>query len=135
MSTNRPDQSQHSLVFCEECGSLLDPPTGAEDFVTCFCCGTMVNAKAFESRTVITVSKPSAFPDKPKPVTDASLSKKDGEDHTNAHLRDGATIREKCPKCDAPEMVFHTAQLRGADEGQTVFYSCIKCGYKYSMNS
>jgi DNA-directed RNA polymerase I subunit RPA12 len=52
-----------------------------------------------------------------------------------AHLKEGATIKERCPKCDAPEMVFHTAQLRSADEGQTIFYNCVRCGYKYSMNS
>ncbi|KAI8917162.1 hypothetical protein PhCBS80983_g00067 [Powellomyces hirtus] len=123
----------HSLVFCPDCGSLLDPPSGAEDNVACGICGGVVVSEAFESVLVVTKSKPGAFPDRPLPrevMEDDST-----QSRTSQHLRDGATIKEKCPKCDAPEMVFHTAQLRSADEGQTVFYSCVKCGHKHSVNS
>lgn len=42
---------------------------------------------------------------------------------------EGAKIKERCPKCGNHEMTFHTMQLRSADEGQTVFYSCPKCRY------
>ena len=38
-------------------------------------------------------------------------------------------INEECTKCHAKEVTFHTMQLRSADEGQTVFYHCLKCGY------
>jgi hypothetical protein len=38
-------------------------------------------------------------------------------------------IEEECEKCHAKEVSFHTMQLRSADEGQTVFYHCLKCGY------
>ncbi|KAI8920404.1 transcription factor S-II-domain-containing protein [Entophlyctis helioformis] len=128
-------KQQHSLVFCPECGSLLDPPAGAEDFVSCYCCGTTVNAQAFEAIEVVTRSKPSAFAERPSVPVAVTLVDGEETSRTSQHLRDGATIKEKCPKCDAPEMVFHTAQLRSADEGQTVFYSCVKCGYKFSVNS
>lgn len=114
----------HSLVFCSICGTLLDPPC-AEDCVQCPACSATLPATAFENNPVTTVS--SAFPNMPqKPIT-----------ISNDHLLDGATIAEKCGNslCDATELVFHTAQLRGADEGQTVFYTCVKCGYKSRMNS
>ena len=51
------------------------------------------------------------------------------EDTQKGGAQEGAIIKEKCPKCDNPEMSFHTMQLRSADEGQTVFYLCPRCGY------
>ncbi|OLY83386.1 DNA-directed RNA polymerase I subunit RPA12 [Smittium mucronatum] len=41
---------------------------------------------------------------------------------------DMATIEELCAKCGNNQMTFYTMQLRSADEGQTVFYKCTKCG-------
>ena len=47
----------------------------------------------------------------------------------------GAKAMEACPKCGRRDMTFTTAQLRSADEGQTIFYDCQSCGYKYNLNS
>ncbi|KAJ9524574.1 hypothetical protein QJQ45_024159 [Haematococcus lacustris] len=44
-------------------------------------------------------------------------------------------VDEPCPKCKHPVLEFYTMQLRSADEGQTVFYECTKCGHKYSQNN
>jgi DNA-directed RNA polymerase I subunit RPA12 len=46
-----------------------------------------------------------------------------------------AMVQEECAKCKNPEMRYFTMQLRGADEGQTVFYECPKCGYKFNVNN
>jgi DNA-directed RNA polymerase subunit M/transcription elongation factor TFIIS len=38
-------------------------------------------------------------------------------------------INEACPKCHYPKLQFRTLQLRSADEGSTVFYTCPRCEY------
>lgn len=40
---------------------------------------------------------------------------------------EGPVVEKKCPKCGNERMSYATLQLRSADEGQTVFYTCTKC--------
>lgn len=47
----------------------------------------------------------------------------------------GAIISEICPKCNYHQMYYKAAQLRSADEGQTIFYECGRCSYKFSTHS
>lgn len=48
-----------------------------------------------------------------------------------------AVVDEECPKCKRKGLSYHTAQLRGLDEGQTIFYTCLNedCKHKYNINS
>ena len=39
----------------------------------------------------------------------------------------GAETEHMCPKCGHLKSALKTMQLRGADEGQTCFYTCLKC--------
>jgi len=61
------------------------------------------------------------------------LVKDETELQESARVR--ATVDEKCPQCGHEGMEFYTMQLRSADEGQTVFYECPDCKYKYSQNN
>ena len=45
------------------------------------------------------------------------------------------TIEEECPKCGCRKAYYTAQQMRSADEGQTVFYECVECGYKYKTNT
>lgn len=42
-------------------------------------------------------------------------------------LDDGPLVERVCPKCGNDKMSYATLQLRSADEGQTVFYTCTQC--------
>lgn len=119
-----------SLLFCNACGSLLDMVSD-DDVIKCGACGTGQDADVYDNLTVVTRSHPSAFPSVLRQKRQlVSTLREDGEGGEKA-----ATINEPCPKCNHPELLFHTLQLRSADEGSTVFYDCPKCGHSFSQNN
>lgn len=72
----------NSLVFCPECGTLVDQPTGTDDNVECHCCNTLIPGTQFESLQVVTTSTKDAFTSKPRQEA------KENKDY----LKDGATV-------------------------------------------
>lgn len=40
---------------------------------------------------------------------------------------DGPIAERRCNACGHNQMSYAAVQLRSADEGQTVFYTCLKC--------
>ncbi|RKP09463.1 hypothetical protein THASP1DRAFT_28742 [Thamnocephalis sphaerospora] len=123
-------QTRHqfgSLFFCPACGNLLDS-ISENVVVVCNQCGHSQSARHFEEFEVVTKSAENAF------SSPLKLKRMLVQQQTKQREK-AATIKEKCPKCGAPEMSFHTMQLRSADEGQTIFYNCVKCGHKFSVNS
>ncbi|XP_014469659.1 PREDICTED: DNA-directed RNA polymerase I subunit RPA12 isoform X1 [Dinoponera quadriceps] len=53
----------------------------------------------------------------------------------NEDSAEGPVVERRCPQCQNDKMSYATLQLRSADEGQTVFYTCTKCKYKETENS
>ncbi|CAG9327414.1 unnamed protein product [Blepharisma stoltei] len=45
-----------------------------------------------------------------------------------------ATMNIECSQCGAQKMYYTSRQMRSADEGETVFLECPKCGYKTVQN-
>ncbi|AMD21580.1 HFL276Cp [Eremothecium sinecaudum] len=120
-----------SLIFCVDCGNLLDSPSSVPgDSVTCSQCDAHYLKSSFSHLKVVTSTAPDAFPSalrSKQSVVKTTLKKNE--------LDEGATISEKCPQCDNNEMHYYTLQLRSADEGATVFYTCTSCGYRYRTNN
>lgn len=112
-------------IFCEQCGSIVDIPTYANEDVPCRMCGTKTPYSKFENLLIITQSEEFDLP--PDLEMDDSASKQ----KTQAR----AVVKEPCPKCKHPELQYYTMQLRSADEGMTVFYECLKCGHNFSTNT
>ncbi|KAI3403470.2 RPA12 [Candida oxycetoniae] len=118
-----------SLIFCTYCGNLLDSHSSTSN-IECQICSASYPKSDFVNLQVVTKSSDDAFPSKLKSarsVVKTSLKKDE--------LDEGATIKEKCPKCGNEEMQYHTLQLRSADEGATVFYTCTNCAYRFRTNN
>jgi len=108
--------------FCPSCGSLLPSLTARGD-VTCICCKFVVSSHLFDEKVIqYTVHFNSQ----------ENTTKKKSSELDQA---DGPIIERKCPKCGHDQMSYAAIQLRSADEGQTVFFTCLKCKYKESENS
>lgn len=50
-------------------------------------------------------------------------------------IENAAEVDEECEKCGHGRALFTTMQLRSVDEGQTVFYTCMKCEHKWSQDN
>lgn len=108
--------------FCPACGALL-PSLPAQGNVFCLCCKHEVPIEKFGSKVIsysVVFNKRENFLGK----------KRDDED-----ALEGPTIERTCPKCNHNVMSYAALQLRSADEGQTVFFTCLKCKFKESENS
>lgn len=59
---------------------------------------------------------------------DFNINKRENKKNEPAKETNKPEIERKCPKCGENKMSYATLQLRSADEGQTVFYTCTSCG-------
>merc|ERR1711908_108160 len=99
------------------CGTIMDEPTHSGTSVDCRMCGHTVSSSVFEELVLHSAGTEHVIESE---AADA------GSRQQQQRVR--ATVREACPKCKHPELQYYTMQLRSADEGQTVFYECAKCG-------
>lgn len=77
----------------------------------------------FASQTITTTSKASAFP------SELRLKRSAVQQIQRGDIQTEARIQVDCPKCGRNEVKYHAVQLRSADEGSTIFYTC-ECGFK-----
>uniref|UniRef100_A0AAG5CWY2 DNA-directed RNA polymerase subunit n=1 Tax=Anopheles atroparvus TaxID=41427 RepID=A0AAG5CWY2_ANOAO len=102
--------------FCPDCGSIL-PLLRTTSKVACYSCHS-----EFDSEYTIYFN---SYENK----------KADQAERAEKEAADGPIVNRQCPKCNNDQMSYATLQLRSADEGQTVFFTCTKCKFKMSENS
>ncbi|XP_052867815.1 DNA-directed RNA polymerase I subunit RPA12 [Anopheles cruzii] len=110
--------------FCPDCGTIL-PLLRMAKTVFCYSCHSEYDASAFGTMEVeYTI-----------PFNSYENKKSDQAERTADEEADGPIVNRQCPKCGNDQMSYATLQLRSADEGQTVFFTCTKCKFKTSENS
>ncbi|KAM3858288.1 DNA-directed RNA polymerase I subunit RPA12 [Diretmus argenteus] len=109
--------------FCPECGNVLPLP-GTMDWVRCPRCSFCIPVRDFSDQKIR-----SAVVFNPAEQSSAAV-----EDDNNSELK-GPVIDRRCSRCNKEGMVYHTRQMRSADEGQTVFFTCIHCRYQEKEDS
>eukprot|EP01112_Ceratiomyxa_fruticulosa_P024111 TRINITY_DN9609_c0_g1_i1.p1 TRINITY_DN9609_c0_g1~~TRINITY_DN9609_c0_g1_i1.p1 ORF type:complete len:142 (-),score=31.54 TRINITY_DN9609_c0_g1_i1:80-460(-) len=106
--------------FCTECGTLLTLASGNNKIV-CRGCSQSIDFKDFLSIEMKSGSK----------LESKDKSEEESEEENDTR----AKVDEECPNCGHVGLFFYTAQIRSADEGQTVFYDCEECGHKFTQNN
>ncbi|GFR14003.1 DNA-directed RNA polymerase I subunit RPA12 [Trichonephila clavata] len=109
--------------FCSECGTIMPLPVAAKT-VQCLACKFEVNVQTFHNLSTEYSIK---FDNRKK---FRKLKEKDV-----SKVAEGPMDDRECSKCGHQGMVYTTLQLRSADEGQTVFYSCPNCKHQEFENS
>ncbi|KAJ7596264.1 DNA-directed RNA polymerase I kDa polypeptide [Mycena floridula] len=128
MENNTKAHKIGSLLFCPDCGTLLDLPTDGEQTVLCEQCGHIEPASSYENIEITTRSQPDAFPS-------ALRQKRKTQTKIHEHGDQGTLTSEKCPACGHLEAYSKALQLRSADEGSTIFYTCTGCNHGWRVNN
>lgn len=117
-------QTLGDVNFCPRCGAIL-PTLGPTGGIACVVCRYEVDVEVMEDYEVkYTVEFNSKTNYREQQKLKSAQSKSDGP-----------IVERKCSRCGNDTMSYASLQLRSADEGQTIFYTCTKCQFKETENS
>lgn len=116
--------------FCSVCGELFTFRIIKAGCVLCSKCGAATPMEYIENHFVETNVNYHYYEEILERIKHNEAILNEGESKDKRPI-----IEETCPKCGYSKMYYTTMQTRSADEGTTVFYECIKCHYKFTLNN
>ncbi|PVG03244.1 putative RPA12-13.7 kd subunit of DNA-directed RNA polymerase I [Serendipita vermifera] len=117
-----------TMLFCPDCGTLLDLPEPQSQYVKCDQCGRPEPTSSYDGIEVVTRLREDAFPSELR-----QKRKTQTRFQEDVETRPIDTIT--CKKCGHDKAYTMEKQLRSADEGSTIFTECVRCGYQDRLNN
>ncbi|XP_040568487.1 DNA-directed RNA polymerase I subunit RPA12 [Lepeophtheirus salmonis] len=109
--------------FCSDCGSIL-PNVPSKGHLCCSACGSKADISLFLDKEI-------SYSIEFNKREDLAVARTVGVND----LQSEPTVERTCSNCGHGLMSYAALQLRSADEGQTVFFTCLKCKFKETENS
>jgi len=101
------------MKFCSHDGGLLLPDKSGKKRLVCVRCGK-------------------GFPlTKERVVLKENIKAKEKIEVVDSNIEVNPKVDIECPKCGHGKAYYWSLQTRAADEGETRFYKCVKCGNKW----
>ncbi len=97
------------MLFCPNCGSILLPKKNSKKGLVCNC--------GYSSKEVNMVIK------------ERNVVKSGKIGIVDKNVETLPKTEEECAKCGNKEAYYWTVQTRAADEAETRFFKCTKCGH------
>ncbi|XP_038714815.1 DNA-directed RNA polymerase I subunit RPA12-like [Tripterygium wilfordii] len=108
------------FLFCGLCGTMLT--LDSTKYAKCPLCYYKRNIKEISGREIS------------YRVSAEDIRRELGISHFDEGKVQKSKINKQCERCPSTELLYFSRQMRSADEGQTTFYECPKCGYTFSEN-
>mmetsp|Transcript_17225 Transcript_17225/g.31792 ORF Transcript_17225/g.31792 Transcript_17225/m.31792 type:complete len:140 (-) Transcript_17225:86-505(-) len=125
-------RSPSALSFCRVCHTMFDYTAVSKPELTCEDCGYVQkfdpDQDLQQTTYVMERVRPPWWALEDEKL-EAALQGKEEE------VMEYPEIEHECGQCGAKKVQFWTRQLRSADEGQTIFYLCKKCGWRAMEHS
>ncbi|KAA0193887.1 hypothetical protein HAZT_HAZT008010 [Hyalella azteca] len=129
-TTDDSDSVVNDWEFCSSCGTIINT-TNPQLPKNCVACEHPIDTAAIIGRVkkyTLILTPWDYYLGSKKAKKAAMLQSQEGPGGPTDESRN-------CSKCGHRGMQYTTAQLRSADEGQTVFYFCVKCKHREMENS
>ncbi|XP_054798840.1 uncharacterized protein LOC129303505 [Prosopis cineraria] len=108
------------FLFCHLCGTMLKVPS--TKYAKCPLCETKRDINDIKGKEISYT------------ISAEDIRKELGIIIMEEQKVQLSKVNKKCEKCGHGEANFYTRQMRSADEGQTTFYTCTRCGHQFQEN-